>query len=419
MKVRRGSRAANRTLVLRQVLRAKRISRSEIATAIGLTMGAVSRITHELIGAGLLTPVGAHAPAGKPGRRFVELAPAPNGGYVLGVDIEASVQHALIVDLAGHVVQRQRLQFLRLGNPRKSIELLARDLERMIARSRIERSRLFGVGVAAVGVVDPNEGRVIDSPILGWHGIEVAAPLCESLGMPVRLDSMLNALNLAEHRYGVSRGKRNVILVHTTLGIGASFLADGIVLRGQSMKAGQIAHARVPGATLLCSCGRRGCLTTLASGQAVLRRLALVEARAGRTGRDLERELGLLNRVLELAGQDDKASVRAVTDAGRTLGRFLGTVAAFASPECILLGGRLGGHPAYLRGVRDGLRAFLPSDRTPEVSAASMGGGEAATLLAIEDVVCSLPLDIDRFASRRSTRSQPARPATRPCAIKC
>jgi predicted NBD/HSP70 family sugar kinase len=401
---RRGSRAANRSLVLRQVLRAKRISRSQIAGATGLTMGAVSRITQELIDARLLAPVGAHAPAGKPGRRFVELAPAPNGGYVLGVDIEASVQHALIVDLAGQVLARQRLHFLRDGDPRASVERLARDLQRIIGRARIEPGRLFGVGVAAVGVVDPSEGTVIDSPIPGWHHVEVGQPLREALGLPVRVDSMLNALNLAEHRYGLTRGKRNVLLVHTTLGIGASFLADGAVVRGQGMQAGQIAHARVAGATLPCSCGRRGCLTTVASGHAILRSLEISQGRVARTNGDLERERRLLDQVLVRAEQNHESSVSAVLNAGRSLGRFLGTLVAFSSPEAILLGGRLGGHATYLWGVREGLREYQPSGRAPEVSPASMGGENAATLLAVEDLVCSQPIDLERFRPRPAAR---------------
>lgn len=401
---RRGSRAANRGLVLREVLRAKRISRSQIAAATRLTMGAVSRITQELLDAGLLAPVGAHAPAGKPGRRFVELAPAPNGGYVLGVDIEASVQHALIVDLGGRVVARQRLQFLRNGDPRASVERLARDLQRLIGRARLERGRLFGVGVAAVGVVDPFDGTVVDSPIPGWRHVEVGRPLQEALELPVRVDSMLHALNLAEHRYGLTRGKRNVLLVHTTLGIGASFLADGAVVRGQNMQAGQIAHARVGGATLPCSCGRRGCLTTVASGHAILRALALSGARGPRVDGDLERELGLLDGVLQRASENHEASVGAVINAGRALGRFLGTLVAFSGPETILLGGRLGAHGTYLWGVREGLREYLPAGRTPELSAASMGGENAATLLAVEDLVCSHPFDIGRFAPRPALR---------------
>jgi predicted NBD/HSP70 family sugar kinase len=219
---------------------------------------------------------------------------------------------------------------------------------------------------------------------------------------------MLNALNLAEHRYGSARGRRNVILVHTTLGIGASLLVDGAVVRGQGMQAGQIAHARVSGTNLACSCGRRGCLTTVASGHAVLRGLDLVPKSSADPVRRLERELDLLARVLERAQRHHEPSLGAVLNAGRSLGRFLGTAAAFASPDAIILGGRLGVHANYIWGVREGLREILPAARVPEVGATAIGSDNAAAMLAVEDLVCAQPLEIGRLAAVRVRRRRAA-----------
>lgn len=396
-----GSRGINRSAVLRQVLHSRRASRSQIAKSLGLTLGAVSRITQELISVGLLEAVGSHAPAGKPGRRFVELAMAADGGYVLGVALEASVQHASIVDLTGRLVLRKRLHFPRIGDAHASVGWLGAELDRIVKLSRIDRSRFFGVGVAPVGVVDPYSGIVIDSPLRGWRHVEIAQPLGAALTLPVRVDSMLNALSLAEHVFGLSRERRNVIFVHTTLGIGASLLADGRIVRGGGMQAGQIAHVKVTGSSLTCICGQRGCLNTVASGHAVLARMGF-EAPADS---DLETRLTALTAVLERANLNDADAVTAVLHAGRALGRFLGAIVSFAGPEAVLLGGRLGENPNYLWGVREGLRDYQAAGRPVEVLSTSMGGDMAAALMAIEDLVCARPLDISPLQAKLSART--------------
>ena len=386
----KGSRGINRSAVLWRVLHARRTSRSQIALDLGLTVGAVSRITQELIDVGLLATVGAHAPAGKPGRRFVELAVATGGAYVLGVTFEASAQHLLVMDLSGHDIRRIRLRFPNLRDPVSSMQWLASEIERQVRGCGIQRNRVLGVGVTPVGVVDPVRGVVIDSPLPGWRHVDVGGLLREALGLPVRVDSMLNALTLAEHAHGLSRDKKDVVLVHTTLGIGASLLAGGRVVRGSGMQAGQIAHARVAGSNQPCICGRRGCLTALASGHAVLAALGSPTSAAS----NLEERLETLSAVLERATRGDEPTVTAVHAAGRALGRFMGAMMTLAAPELLLLGGKLGSHESYVRGVHQGLKECQPADRPTDVRVTTMSGDKAAAQMAVEDLVFAGPLEI-------------------------
>ena len=402
---RKGSRGHNRSAVLWRVLQSRRTSRSQIASDLGLTVGAVSRITQELISAGLLATVGAHAPEGKPGRRFVELAFATGGAYVIGVTLEATVQHMLVMDLSGHEVKRIQLRFPDLADTGGSVRWLVGEIERQIRACGIRRERVLGIGVTPVGVVDPQRGVVIDSPLRRWRNVEVGPLLREALGLPVRVDSMLNAVMLAEHAHGLSRDRKDVILVHTTLGIGASVLAGGRVNRGSEMQAGQIAHVRVSGSTQPCICGRRGCLTALASGHAVLAALGHPTT----AGSNLEKRLVALTSALERATRGDEAVETAVHAAGRSLGRFIGASMALVAPELLLLGGKLGSHDSYVRGVQQGLKECESPAASPAILVTSMSGDKAAALMAVEDLVFAGPLDLELLKpaaarSRTATR---------------
>lgn len=396
-----GSRPRNLGLVLRHAVREGRVSRTAIAQATGLTVGAVSRITHDLIAAGLLAEAGPAVLSGKRGRRFVELAPAPRGAYVIGLGITASGQDVAAIDLAGNVLSRRPLQVRRGADAAAFVARLAREVGRFIGEAKLDRERIFGIGVATIGVVDPVRGVLIESRTLGWREVGLAQQLEEALGLPVRVDSFLNALNLAEHRSGATRAKQNVMLVHSTIGIGASLIANGELIRGEGMQTGQIAHIRVPGAKLACVCGRQGCLATVASGRGVLQNLRIPLPKSADGVEDYARMHALLAGVIERSQEGHGPSGAAILQSGRALGRFIGGIVSFARPEAIVLGGVLAGQSAYIHGVREGLGESHLDEHLPPIVATRMTGDTAGALLALEELVCARPLRLERFRRPR------------------
>ena len=54
-------------------------------------------------------------------------------------------------------------------------------------------------------------------------------------------------------------------------GLAAGIVLDGRLLRGGHGVAGEIGHIPVDPAGVVCGCGQRGCLETLASGSAIAR----------------------------------------------------------------------------------------------------------------------------------------------------
>ena len=65
------------------------LSRTEISRHTGLHAASVSRITKSLIAADLIRERSEVTTPGKPGRRFIELEVNPEGGYVIGIAINA------------------------------------------------------------------------------------------------------------------------------------------------------------------------------------------------------------------------------------------------------------------------------------------------------------------------------------------
>jgi len=141
---------------------------------------------------------------------------------------------------------------------------------------------------------------------------------------------------------------------------------------------------------VVCHCGSRGCLSTLASERAILLEL-----------RESESPKQSLPEVIDSARLGDPACQRVLFEAGRHLGRALSIVAKVVAPSVIAVGGTLSTADALLfDGLRssvevNNLRSLSPSIRflTAQVRNridAPVPGGVAATLSELDQGVSAL-----------------------------
>lgn len=111
------------------------------------------------------------------------------------------------------------------------------------------RAPLVGLGVASFGPLDldprsPTFGSITTTPKPGWSGVDLVGPLRGALGVPVALDTDVNAAVLAEQRWGAGRGLRSVVYVTVGTGIGGGIAVDGRPLHGAGHP--EVGHVRIP-----------------------------------------------------------------------------------------------------------------------------------------------------------------------------
>jgi fructokinase len=178
---------------------------------------------------------------------------------------------------------------------------------------------LAGVGIAAFGpiVVDPaaaNYGEVLATPKPGWTGANLRAVLERELGVPVAVDTDVNAAALAETALGAGQGCASLAYVTVGTGIGAGFARDGRTLTGAlHPEMGHVPVLRFEGDSTPSACPfHPSCVEGMAAGPALQRRLG---------GRALE---------------DLPADFAAVAD---YLGQFFATIVLAWSPHRVVVGG--------------------------------------------------------------------------------
>jgi predicted NBD/HSP70 family sugar kinase len=341
-------------------------TQAELARVTGLAPATVSNIVRELAGAGLVdTEAGS-------GRRGSSVRLARGAGIVAGVDFGHSHVAVAIGDLAGRVLDEERVA---LDTPTDHHEALG-IASRMLARMSGGKGTLRHVGL---GLPAPVTQEVIRSAAIfpGWEGVNARAAAQDTFDAPVHVENDANLGALAEHRRGVGRGHDSSVFVKISSGVGAGIIIGNELFHGAGGTAGEIGHLTLDDQGPLCRCGSRGCLEAYASTENVLAMLSGQLPGAS------------LDDAVAAAREGNVAAQRALEDAGLHLGWGLASIVNLLNPELVVVGGDMArAGELLLESARIGLRRHaLDSVALTPVLASELGERASlvgAVLLAAE-----------------------------------
>lgn len=367
-------RERNAALVWRLVASEGNISRAAISAATGLSPGAVTKITAQLMAAGFLTEDSAAEGRRTPGRPRVPLSVDVERFRVAGVHIGLHRTTVGTVDLRGRVT-RQLVEHHTSNEP---AELVREAAQLLVAVAADLGTDLLATGVCTGGWVDPERAAVRSHPVLGWTDISLAM-IADATDAPTYFDSSVRAHALAEVQRAPVSAERSVLYAFIGNIIGAAHVLDGAIDRGRHAAAGVIDHITGTGTgSVSCSCGRSDCLWALASDVAVVsmaRNAALIGPEEG------------MEAVSAAAERGEEAMVDLLRIRSQHVGDALASLIDFVAPDRLVVGGsvRL---PFELEEVRSAIerrnhpRSF-PRDR---VSGSQLGVSplvESAATLAL------------------------------------
>ena len=127
-------------------------------------------------------------------------------------------------------------------------------------------------GSSACGPIDHRWGSVVRPPNLPFREIPLAGPLGEEFGLPVRLANDCHAGVLGEVIFGAAGGRRNLVYITFSTGIGGGVICNGRLVLGREGNAAEIGHFHVDTTyNLPCGCGGTGHWEGYASGRFIPR----------------------------------------------------------------------------------------------------------------------------------------------------
>jgi predicted NBD/HSP70 family sugar kinase len=266
---------------------------------------------------------------------------------VVGIDFGHSHVSVALADLAHKVLGERRWDLDVSHRAAEALDSAARMFGELRDEVGVERRNVIGAGIGIPGPVHRGRGQAGSATILpGWVGLDIAAEMTDRLGMQVAIENDANLGALAELIWGAGRDCTNFAYVKAATGIGAGIVIDGRLLRGATGTAGEIGHTTLDEAGLLCYCGNRGCLETVASGPAIIQLVGRPDG-----------ESLTLSRVVELASDGDLRCRRAISDAGREIGVAVAGLCNLINPERVIIGGLLSrSGEVLLRPLRESIR---------------------------------------------------------------
>lgn len=234
----------NTARCLRLLRRGAAFSRADLARELGLTRATIGYAVRELIDSGLVAETVDRLEGGRPGRPGSGVCINPEGAYSIGIEIATTSMNAILVDLGMRVVHRVS-EPAEYGKDdfENALEQLIRLPNRLLAATKIDRSRIQGVCISVPGLVDRG-GQVVVAPFLGWYGVPLKQLMSsrEEIPWPVTVVNDAVAFAHAERTMASESDTQNMLLMLLSEGLGGAIVQRGQILEGANGYAGELGH---------------------------------------------------------------------------------------------------------------------------------------------------------------------------------
>lgn len=199
---------------------------------------------------------------------------------VIGIHMDGeSIDFAIVQD-SNIIMRTEAIQTSDYASPDAVLEEIGK---RLLELKNIIPG-VCAVGMGLTGFADYHAGTVhslIGAP--GWHDIPIRRILTEISGLPAAIDNDAHCCAYAEWKYGAGRGKKDLVCLNFSRGIGAGIIANGQFLRGSIGAAGEIGQSSIDYCGRIGHYGNRGAIENYIGSATISRDARAYYAAAGIT----------------------------------------------------------------------------------------------------------------------------------------
>lgn len=345
-------REMNLALILKTLYSEAPLSRSALAAQTGLNKATVSSLVKDLLDLGYAREIGIDPSSSDVGRPAINLEPNPDAGYTIGMEIGVDFISVIVVDFVTDIVTRRYESTHKLYNQQavldRALMLLKESYEFVQKRER----PLFGIGVGVPGLVDVADGRLLFAPNLGWRDVPLKKMVEAQFPVPVFVANEANLAALGESTFGAGIDSNFMVYISSGVGLGGGVVLNGNLLQGATGFAGEIGHMTVERDGRQCNCGNKGCWETVASLQALFRRIeeAIQNGQSSPIADMIDHDFSRLSiqLIVEAARQNDPVVLAALHETGEWLGIGIANLLNIINPQQVILGGPLSAAASFL-----------------------------------------------------------------------
>jgi N-acetylglucosamine repressor len=338
-------REANKRALINLIRREKTISQAELSRKIGLSKPAISALVKDLKRRELIIEVGIGD--SEMGRKPTLLSLNPSGGYILGVDFDLFNIEIGIIDLVNEIKFSRKITLDSSQSSDDIFKYVTKSLNDFMQDSEIPRSKFMGIGVCLPGAVDPIEGIATEIRPYRWKDVPVKNIFEQNMSIPTSVETSAIARCLAEQSFGNGLNSESFILAKVSGGLGVTFVLEGHRSGNNVNALNGFGHQVIPDeeSPVVCSCGKKGCIQTIASGRGVM---GFIREHIDRGGETIIKELMqgnggtlTLEHFFEAAASSDPFALDLLDLVARALGIGLGTASDLLGIRKIIMSGSL------------------------------------------------------------------------------
>jgi len=329
-------RSFNRYNILNIIRTAGMISRIDIAKNLGLSKASLTGIAADLISEGLVLEK--EAEYHQVGRRPILLAINPEGAYAAGVSISMEQIEVVIINFQAEIKASYALPLEKdFYPPEDLVKKIATAINRCISKSGYPNELISGIGISVPGLVDSRSGIIRYMPNYGWIDVNLRELLQKKITHPVFIDNDANTITIAEHWFGDGKKSDNFIVIVIETGIGAGYVLNGHIVRGNLGIAGEFGHMSFNQDGPLCRCGKRGCIEAYSGIYTIIKDAN--EALNSRMKNISVKKDMSFSDIIKKAGNGDPELSRIFDKAGNMLGFGISQLVILLNPEKIIITG--------------------------------------------------------------------------------
>lgn len=263
---------------------------------------------------------------------------------LLGIDLGGTTTKFAIMKPQGEIQQRWSIQTDVLNDGNNIIPNIIDSINHHLQLYQMSSKQFQGIGIGTPGSVDYQTGTVDSAFNLNWDRPMALKEQIElHTNIPVQVENDANVAALGERWLGAGKNSDNVAFVTLGTGVGGGIIINGQIIHGQGGSAGEIGHMTINPQGYRCTCGKKGCLETVASATGIVH-VARDYAQEYAGNSELKASLDngddlTAKDVFDLAKQNDPLALKVTSAVCDQLGLALSIVAVTINPQYIIIGG--------------------------------------------------------------------------------
>ena len=310
---------------------------TDLAKVLDLSIPTVTKLVEDMCQIGFLNTYGKLETSG--GRHPHLYGLNPDACYFIGVDIRRYSVNIGLINFNGELVESQMNVPYVFENTMAGLDALCEIITKFIDSLIIDVKKILNINVNVSGRVNPESGYSYSW--FNFGEVPLSQLMSEKTGYEVSIDNDTRAMTYGEYLRSNISEKKDVLFVNVSWGVGLGIIIGGKVYAGKSGFAGEFGHTPAYDNGLICHCGKKGCLETEASGNAIYRKL-VERVQQGEMSlladAVMKGELITLEMIADAVNKEDTLCIELVEELGYELGKHIAGLMNLFNPEMVIIG---------------------------------------------------------------------------------